>query len=131
MPLINCKVELKYTWTKYCWQLVLIILIILILIILFNSNIIIFNIKDTKLHIPVVTLSARDNKKLSKLLSKRFERSDRNKYKTKSENKNTTNEYTFSNQILLELIDCLFYFIQIMMTMLKDLMLKNIIYQKA
>ena len=54
-----------------------------------NPNII-FTIKDTKLHVPVVTLSARQNKKLSKLLSKRFERSNYwNEYKTKSENKNT------------------------------------------
>ena len=42
-----------------------------------------------------------------------------------------TNIYLFSNQILLELIDCLFYFIQMEMEMLKDLMLENIIYQKA
>ena len=60
MPLINCKVELKLKWTKYCD--------------LSASgadnvngnadgNIIIFTIKDTKLNVPVVTLSARDNKK--------------------------------------------------------------------
>ena len=36
--------------------------------------IIVFPIKDTKLYVPVVTLSARDNKKLSNLLSKEFER---------------------------------------------------------
>ena len=39
-----------------------------------NFDNIIFTIKDTKLYIPVVTLSARNNKKLSKVLSKRFER---------------------------------------------------------
>ena len=37
----------------------------------------------------------------------------------------------FSNQILLESIDYLFQFIQIKATMLKDLMRKNIIYQKG
>ena len=36
----------------------------------------------------------------------------------------------FSNQILLESIDCLFQFIQIKITMLKDLKLRDIIYQK-
>ena len=36
----------------------------------------------------------------------------------------------FSNQILLQSIACLFRFIQIMMTMLKDLKLKDVIYQK-
>ena len=57
MPLINCNVELKLKWTKYC--------------VLsaagadyvnkrdFNNITII--IKDTKLYVPVVTLSARDN----------------------------------------------------------------------
>ena len=39
-----------------------------------NFNNIIFTIKDTKLYLPVVTLSARENQKLSKL-SKGFERS--------------------------------------------------------
>ena len=55
-----------------------------------------FTIKDTKLYAPVVTLSARDNRKLSKLLSKGFERSVYwNENKTKSENKNTTNEFRY------------------------------------
>ena len=40
-----------------------------------DSNNIIFTIKDTKLSVPSVTLLARDNKKLSKLLRKEFERS--------------------------------------------------------
>ena len=78
MPLINCKVELKLKLTKYC---------------VFsaaganvngNDDDNIFTIKDTKLYVPVLTLSARDNQKLSKLLSKGFERSAyRNEYKTK------------------------------------------------
>ena len=37
----------------------------------------------------------------------------------------------FSNQVLLKLIDYFFYFIQIKMTVLKDLELKDIIYQKV
>ena len=73
MPLINCKAELKLTWTKYC--------------VLSaggtenvinedaNANNIIFTIKDTKLYVPVATLSARDNQQSSKLLSKGFDRS--------------------------------------------------------
>ena len=49
-----------------------------------------------KLHVPVVTLSAKDNQKLSKMLSKGCERSIYwNERKTKSENKNTTNEYRY------------------------------------
>ena len=69
MQLINCKVELKLKWPKYC--------------ILAtgskndnaNLNNIIFTIKATKLYVPVVTLSAKNNQKLSKLVSKGFERS--------------------------------------------------------
>ena len=73
MPLINCEVELKLKWTKYC--------------VLSapgngneianadNANRIIFTIKDTKLYVPVATLSANNNEKLSKLLSKESERS--------------------------------------------------------
>ena len=45
------------------------------------------------LYQPVVTLSAKDNQTLSNFLRKGFERSVyRNEYKTKSENKNRTNE---------------------------------------
>ena len=61
-----------------------------------DDNNIIFTIKDTNLYVPVVNLSARDNQKLSKRLSKGFERSvDWNKYKIKSDNKNTTNEFRY------------------------------------
>ena len=35
-----------------------------------DSKNIIFTIKDTKLYVPVITLLARDNKKLSKILAK-------------------------------------------------------------
>ena len=38
-----------------------------------NDDNIIFTIKDTKLYVPVVILSARDNQKLTNFLSKRFE----------------------------------------------------------
>ena len=49
-----------------------------------NDNII-FTIKDAKLYVPVVTLTARDNQKLSKLLGKGFKRSVYwNEYKAKS-----------------------------------------------
>ena len=55
-----------------------------------------FAIKDKKLYVPVVTLLARDNQEVSKFLSKGFERSVYwNEYKTKSENRNTTNEFRY------------------------------------
>ena len=40
-----------------------------------NHNNITFTIKGTKLHVLVVTLSAKDNQNLSKLFSKGFKRS--------------------------------------------------------
>ena len=60
MPLINCKVELKFRRMKHC-----------VLSMLGNendngnvdSNDIIFTVKDTKLSIPVVTLSLKGNQK--------------------------------------------------------------------
>ena len=104
MPLINCKIELKLKWSKYD-----------VLSATGNDNTnanpnnIIFTIKDTKLYVLVVTLSARDNQKLLKLLSKGFERSVYwNEYKTKSESGNRTNKHIFSNQIMLELTDYLY-----------------------
>ena len=84
MLLINCKVELKLKWINYC--------------VLFangnenddvNSNNVIFTIKDTRLYVPTVTFSAKDNQKLSKLLRKEFEN------ETKIENENATNEYRY------------------------------------
>ena len=62
----------------------------LILVILF------LKIKDTKLYVPVITLSARDNQKLSKLFGKGFESSLLEEYKRISENKDTINEYRYS-----------------------------------
>ena len=87
--------ELKLKWANYC-----------VLSAAGNDNLnnendndcnkIIFAIRDTKLYVPVVTLSGKDNQKLSKLLSKGFERPVYwNEYKIKSENKNTTNEYRY------------------------------------
>ena len=61
-----------------------------------NDDNITFTIKDTKLYVPVVTLSTRGNQKLTKRLSKGFEKSVyRNEYETKCENKDTTNEYRY------------------------------------
>ena len=93
MPLINCKVESKLRSSKHS-----------VLSVAGtdnangnnNENNIIFTIKNTKLYVPVITLLARDNQKLSKLLSKEFEGSVYwYEYETKSENKNATNEYRY------------------------------------
>ena len=68
MPLINCKVELSLKWYERC--------------LLTAATTATFKITDAKLYVPIVTLSAEDNAKLSKLLSKGFKRSVYwNKYK--------------------------------------------------
>ena len=52
--------------------------------------------KDGKLYIPVVILSAKDNQKLLKFIGKGFETLVyQNEYKTKSENKSTTTKYKY------------------------------------
>ena len=94
--------------------------------------IIILFLQDTKLYVHVVTLSVRDNQKLSKLLSKGFERSAYwNEYKTKSENKNTTNEYRYfikSNFVgVINRLFVLFYTNEA--NNAKRLNLENLIYQ--
>ena len=66
ISLINCKVELKLRWSKHG---VLPVTGTDNTIGNNDHNNIIFTIKDTKLYVPVVTLSARDNQKLSKLLN--------------------------------------------------------------
>ena len=61
MPLINCKVELLLKWDKNC-------------ILSSEDGNSAFAITDTKFYVPIVTLLAEDNAKLSKLLSEGFKR---------------------------------------------------------
>ena len=61
MRLINCKVELSLKWYERC-----------LLAVATTST---FTITDTKLYVPIVTLSIEDNSKLSKLLNEGFKRS--------------------------------------------------------
>ena len=79
MTSVNCKVELKLRWRKQCKLAVTV-----------NNDTndnpvsIIFTIKDIKLYLPVTILSVKVTEKLSKLLSKGFERSGYwNEYKIK------------------------------------------------
>ena len=51
MPLINCKVKLNLTWKKEC-------------VLSTDAGNVVFTINDTKLYVPVVTLSKEDNKDL-------------------------------------------------------------------
>ena len=72
MPLINCKVELSLNWIENC--------VLTSAAIGANANATgtdsaTFKITDAKLYVPIVTLSAEDNVKLSKLLGEGFKRS--------------------------------------------------------
>ena len=89
--MINCKIELKLKWTEHC-----VLSAAGVRTVNANDYNIIVSIKNTKLYVPVVTLLAIDNEKLSKLLSKGFERSVYwNEYKTKRENRNMANGYRY------------------------------------
>ena len=72
MPLINCKAELSLNWIENC--------VLTSAAIDANANntgadSATFKITDAKIYVPVVTLSAEDNAKLSKLLGEGFRRS--------------------------------------------------------
>ena len=106
MSSINSKVELKPKWANYC------VLSAAGADIDNNGNNIIFTIKDTKLHVPVVTLSARYNQKLSTLLSEGFERLVYwNEYKTRSETKTTTNDFIYFLESNLVGVNRLFVYV--------------------
>ena len=83
MPLINCKIKLNLTWKKEC-----------VLSTLDDDagnpeNNAVFIINDTKLYVPVVTLSKEHNKDFIEQQNKGFQRSIYwNEYKTKKINEN-------------------------------------------
>ena len=76
MPLINCKIKLYLTWKKEC--------------VLSNQDgNAVFIINDTKLYVPVFTLSKEDNKDFIERQNKGFQRSIYwNEYKTKEQTEN-------------------------------------------
>ena len=74
MPLINCKIKLNLTWKKEC-------------VLSNQAGNAVFIINDTKLYVPVVTLSKEDNKDFIEQQNKGFQRSIYwNEYKTKEKN---------------------------------------------
>ena len=71
MPLINCKIKLNLTWKKEC-------------VLSTGAGEAVFIINDTKLYVPVVTLSKEDNKDFIEQQNKGFQRSIYwDEYKTK------------------------------------------------
>ena len=70
MPLINCEVNLELTWSKDC-------------VITNSTGEGKFQITETKLYVPVVTLSTQDNAKLLQQLKSSFKRTiNWNKYES-------------------------------------------------
>ena len=75
IPLINCKIKLNLTWKKEC-------------VLSTADDDAVFIINDTKMYVPVVTLSKEDNKDFIEQQNKGFQRSIYwNEYKTKGETK--------------------------------------------
>ena len=78
IPLINCKIKLNLTWKKEC------VLSTLDHDVANPENNAVFIINDTKLYVPVVTLSKEDDKDFIEQQNKGFQRSTYwNEYKTK------------------------------------------------
>ena len=76
MPLISCKINLSLTWSTNC---------VIVSTNFANQNAT-FEITDTKLYVPVVTLSTQDNSKLLQQLDSGFKRViNGNKYLSKPE----------------------------------------------
>ena len=74
MLLINCKIKFNLTWKKEC-------------VLLADDGNAVFIINDTKMHVPVVTLSKEDNKDFIEQRDRGFQRSIYwNEYKTKEIN---------------------------------------------
>ena len=70
MLLINCEVNLEFTWSKDC-------------VITNSTGEGKFQISETKLYVPIVTLSTQDHAKLLQQLKSRFKRTiNWNKYQS-------------------------------------------------
>ena len=85
MPLINCKIKLNLTWKKEC-------------VLSTGVGEKVFVINDTKLYVPVATLSKEDNKDFIEQQNKGFQRSIYwNKYKTKINEDADANMFKYIN----------------------------------
>ena len=110
MPLINCKVELALNWIENC--------VLTTAGTGDNTNATgvdsaTFKITDSKLYVPIFTLLAEDNAKLSKLLNEGFKRSIYwNKYKVIDNikvNINNGNEEKYIRKLLVKRLFVLKY----------------------
>ena len=101
MPLINCEINLTLTWTENC---------VLTskatrdansngdpaVAAINNSTNATFQITDTKLYVPVVTLSIENNKRLLEQLRTRFKRTIKwNKHRSEMTNQTQSNNLNY------------------------------------
>ena len=102
MPLTNCKIKLNLTWKKE-------------FALPTADGEAVFMINDTKMYVPVVTLSKEDNKDFIEQQNKEFQRSIYwNEYKTKGETKDADAnnfKYISLDPFFKVLIDCLLWHI--------------------
>ena len=90
MPLINCKIRLELNWTKNCAMST----------VGNNDNQTTFPITSTKLYVPIITLTSKDNVNLTKQLNEGFKRSVYwNEYKSKIGTK-SANDQTLTRFLL-------------------------------
>ena len=111
MPLINCKIHLELNWSKDCVRSAI--------------DDTTFKKTNTKLYVPIVTLSSKDDVKLAKLFEKRFKRSvSWNEYQAKIESisldLNNLKDFLFM-LYFKELDDCLFLLFTIKMVEIRKL----------
>ena len=135
MSLINCKTELSLNWIENC---VLTLAAVDANVNNTGAGSLTFKITDANLYVAAVTLSVKDNAKLSKLLSKGFRRTAFwNEYKV-IDNKvveiadNNEEKYICLILVSKELKDCLFLLIIIKKVIIKFLLIliKNIFFQE-
>ena len=124
MPLINCKIHLELNWTKnYVMSSV--------------AGVTAFKITSAKLHVPVGTLSTKDNVNLTKQLNEGFKRSVYwNEYESKIETKNldNNNPTRFLLDASFQGVNRLFSFLLsitlIVITKLKEIVIENVFFQE-
>ena len=123
MPLINCKIHLELNWRKDCVMSTIV-----------DTT---FKITNTKLYVPIVTLSSKGNVKLLKVLKEGFKNLFFwNEYQTKIESRNPDNNNLFKeleDSLFLLLITLLLMFLMIQLiiptTELKETVIQNIFFQ--
>ena len=111
MSLINCKIHLELIWSKDC--------------VISTTTATTFKITNTKLYVPIVTLSSKDNVKLVKLLEEGFKRPAYwNEYQTKIKTRNLDdkNLTRFPSVLLFkELENCFFLLLTMLIMVIKKL----------